>query len=168
MVTTNNLSLGTGGQEDSVDCRYAVQRVKTRFSPSSFASVPSAKGSKAWAGHSFVPKLAFSEPRQNSPPPAIRQLQRPPRRPRPRYFHTTTARIPHPSRLMYEAGPMRRKSVDIGGLALALAGGHGCGSGWGGWDEDDISEAMYGFSSSTSLRGGPMTLDTLALDMQSS
>lgn len=48
---------------------------------------------------------------------------------------------------MYEAGPMRRKSVDTGGLALALAGGHGCGSGWGGWDEDDISEAMYGFSS---------------------
>lgn len=44
---------------------------------------------------------------------------------------------------MYEAGPIRRKSVDIGGLALALAGGHGCGSGWGGWDEDDISEAMY-------------------------
>lgn len=44
---------------------------------------------------------------------------------------------------MYEAGPMRRKSVDTGGLALALAGGHGCGSGWGGWDEDDISEAMY-------------------------
>ena len=46
---------------------------------------------------------------------------------------------------MYEAGPMRRKSVDIGGLALALAAGHGCGSGWGGWDEDDISEAMYVF-----------------------
>jgi len=41
---------------------------------------------------------------------------------------------------------MRRKSVDLGGLALALAGGHGCGSGWGGWDEDDISEAMYEFS----------------------
>ena len=48
---------------------------------------------------------------------------------------------------MYEAGPMRRKSVDLGGLALALAGGHGCGSGWGGWDEDDISEAMYEFPS---------------------
>lgn len=46
---------------------------------------------------------------------------------------------------MYEAGPIRRKSVDIGGLALALAGDHGCGSGWGGWDEDDISEAMYAF-----------------------
>lgn len=46
---------------------------------------------------------------------------------------------------MYEAGPARRKSVDIGGLALALAGGHGCGSGWGGWDEDDISEAMCVF-----------------------
>lgn len=44
---------------------------------------------------------------------------------------------------MYETGPIRRKSVDIGGLALALATGHGCGSGWGGWDEDDISEAMY-------------------------
>lgn len=44
---------------------------------------------------------------------------------------------------MYETGPIRRKSVDIGGLALALATGHGCGSGWGGWDEDDISEAIY-------------------------
>jgi len=65
---------------------------------------------------------------------------------------------------MYEAGPMRRKSVDIGGLALALATGHGCGSGWGGWDEDDISEAMYVFLAQWQL----ITLDTLALDMQNS
>lgn len=42
---------------------------------------------------------------------------------------------------MTEAGQLRRKSVDIGGLALAL-GETGHGSGWGGWDEDVISEAM--------------------------
>ena len=42
---------------------------------------------------------------------------------------------------MYEASQLRRKSVDVGGLALAL-GEDGRGSGWGGWDEDQISEAM--------------------------
>ena len=68
---------------------------------------------------------------------------------------------------MYEAGPMRRKSVDVGGLALALAGGHGCGSGWGGWDEDGISEAMYVSLPLPASQQQLMTLDTLALDMQS-
>lgn len=44
---------------------------------------------------------------------------------------------------MYEAAHLRRKSVDIGGLALAL-GEEGRGGGWGGdWGgEDEISEAM--------------------------
>lgn len=44
---------------------------------------------------------------------------------------------------MYEAAHLRRKSVDIGGLALAL-GEDGRGGGWGGdWGaEDEISEAM--------------------------
>ena len=68
---------------------------------------------------------------------------------------------------MYEAGPMRRKSVDTGGLALALAGGHGCGSGWGGWDEDDISEAMYGFSPFRFSPWRPNDLATLVPDMPS-
>jgi hypothetical protein len=99
----------------------------------------------ALSGGFFVPKLEFSEPRLKFSPARHRFIRRPQRypcrSPQP-YSHTTTANIPHPSTLMYEAGPIRRKSVDIGGLALALAGGHGCGSGWGGWDEDDISEAM--------------------------
>lgn len=43
---------------------------------------------------------------------------------------------------MSELGQFRRKSVDVGGLALAL-GEDGRGNGWGGWDEDEISEAIY-------------------------
>jgi hypothetical protein len=42
---------------------------------------------------------------------------------------------------MSEISQFRRKSVDVGGLALAL-GEDGRGNGWGGWDEDEISEAM--------------------------
>ncbi|KAI1784861.1 HD-domain/PDEase-like protein [Ganoderma leucocontextum] len=36
----------------------------------------------------------------------------------------------------------RRRSVDVGGLALALAD-QGCGHGWGGWEETDCGETRY-------------------------
>jgi hypothetical protein len=36
----------------------------------------------------------------------------------------------------------RRRSVDVGGLALALEN-KGRGHGWGGWDEDDQGETRY-------------------------
>lgn len=37
---------------------------------------------------------------------------------------------------MVEVAPPRRRSVDVGGLALALSdGAHG--HGWGGWDEEE-------------------------------
>lgn len=36
-------------------------------------------------------------------------------------------------------GHCRRRSVDVGGLALAL-GNQGLGHGWGGWDERELGE----------------------------
>ena len=43
-----------------------------------------------------------------------------------------------------EGGPahLRRRSVDVGGLALAL-GNSGLGHGWGGWEEHDMGETRY-------------------------
>lgn len=40
------------------------------------------------------------------------------------------------------AAHLRRRSVDVGGLALAL-GNSGLGHGWGGWEEDDMGEPRY-------------------------
>ena len=36
----------------------------------------------------------------------------------------------------------RRRSVDVGGLALAL-GNQGLGHGWGGWEERELGEVRY-------------------------
>lgn len=44
-----------------------------------------------------------------------------------------------PTRLMANLEPHRRRSVDVGGLALAL-GDHASGQGWGGWEERDKGE----------------------------
>lgn len=40
------------------------------------------------------------------------------------------------------AGHCRRRSVDVGGLALAL-GNQGLGHGWGGWEEREKGEVRY-------------------------
>ncbi|KDQ58673.1 hypothetical protein JAAARDRAFT_57566 [Jaapia argillacea MUCL 33604] len=40
---------------------------------------------------------------------------------------------------------LRRRSVDVGGLALAL-GLQGLGHGWGGWDSDETGEAMWAWA----------------------
>lgn len=37
------------------------------------------------------------------------------------------------------AAHLRRRSVDVGGLALAL-GNSGLGHGWGGWEEQEMGE----------------------------
>ena len=39
-------------------------------------------------------------------------------------------------------GHGRRRSVDVGGLALAL-GNQGLGHGWGGWEERELGEVRY-------------------------
>jgi hypothetical protein len=41
-------------------------------------------------------------------------------------------------------GHGRRRSVDVGGLALAL-GNQGLGHGWGGWEERELGEVRYAF-----------------------
>ncbi|OBZ67419.1 3',5'-cyclic-nucleotide phosphodiesterase regA [Grifola frondosa] len=43
---------------------------------------------------------------------------------------------------MGDTGPGRRRSVDVGGLALALSD-QGRGHGWGGWDETENGETRY-------------------------
>lgn len=40
------------------------------------------------------------------------------------------------------SGHGRRRSVDVGGLALAL-GNQGLGHGWGGWEERELGEVRY-------------------------
>ena len=46
----------------------------------------------------------------------------------------------------------RRRSVDVGGLALALAD-HGCGHGWGGWEETDSGETRCVFGAAATVTG---------------
>jgi len=43
----------------------------------------------------------------------------------------------------------RRRSVDVGGLALALEN-QGLGHGWGGWEEDEQGETRYAIFYTTS------------------
>ena len=43
---------------------------------------------------------------------------------------------------MNDGGPGRRRSVDVGGLALALSQ-DGLGYGWGGWEETENGETKY-------------------------
>lgn len=46
---------------------------------------------------------------------------------------------------MSDGGSGRRRSVDVGGLALALSEseGGGLGHGWGGWEETENGETKY-------------------------